>query len=53
MPNQQINCNVHACQYNDQSHACTLSDILVGNSAPSPHEQRDTECASFQASTAG
>lgn len=48
MPNQQINCSVHTCRHNNQAHACTLNDILVGNSEPSPHEKHDTECASFE-----
>lgn len=49
MPNQQINCHVHTCRYNDQSRNCTLGDIMVGNSAMQPHEKSETECASFEA----
>lgn len=48
MTNPHIKCNVSRCRYNDQAKHCTLNDIVVGNSTPSPNEKRDTECDSFE-----
>jgi hypothetical protein len=48
MPYQQINCNVSNCKFNDKHACCTLGDITVGNTTPSPHDSSETECDSFQ-----
>ncbi|MCL2189750.1 MAG: DUF1540 domain-containing protein [Defluviitaleaceae bacterium] len=48
MPNQDINCNVTHCRYNDQQNHCNKDTITVGCSAPAAHHKRDTECGSFE-----
>ena len=47
--NSHIMCNVNRCKFNDQTQrCCTLEDIIVGCSTPTPHEKCDTECDSFE-----
>ena len=46
--NSHIKCHVNRCKFNDQSHHCTLNDIVVGCSTPTPHDKCDTECDSFE-----
>jgi len=47
--NSHIKCNVSKCKFNDTpSHCCSLTDIIVGNSTPDPHDKCDTECDSFE-----
>ena len=48
--NQDINCSVHSCRFNDKVSHCTLKDIVVGNTKPTgeAHTKRDTECESFE-----
>ncbi|MDR0958493.1 MAG: DUF1540 domain-containing protein [Clostridiales bacterium] len=50
MGSQTIKCNVASCKYNDNSHACSLSDINVGHEPPSNEAKRktDTLCSSFE-----
>jgi len=48
MINPHIKCHVTKCRHNDQSQHCSLNDIVVGNSTPSPCQKRDTECDSFE-----
>jgi hypothetical protein len=49
--NQDINCGVHSCKYNDKVSHCTLQDIVVGNTGTSSdaRSKRETECESFEA----
>jgi len=47
--NSHIKCSVSRCRYNDTpSRCCSLTDIMVGNSCPEPHNKCDTECDSFE-----
>ena len=48
--NQDINCGVHSCKYNDKVSHCTLQDIVVGNmkSSGEAHTRGETECESFE-----
>ncbi|MCL2702877.1 MAG: DUF1540 domain-containing protein [Defluviitaleaceae bacterium] len=47
--NQDINCGVHSCKYNDKVSHCTLQDIVVGNTSGEARTNRETECESFEA----
>jgi len=48
MSNQNINCSVHTCKYNDKLSYCTLSSIHVGNNGAIARQKSETECASFE-----
>jgi hypothetical protein len=48
--NHKICCNVNRCKFNDQERHCTLDDIVIGNTTPTPHAKKDTECDSFEES---
>ena len=48
MINPHIKCRVSNCKHNDQSQHCCLDNIIVGNTAPTPHEKCETECDSFE-----
>ncbi|MDR2649595.1 MAG: DUF1540 domain-containing protein [Clostridiales bacterium] len=47
MPNQDIQCHVDTCKYNESSQKCSLSNITVGNSSSQAHDKSSTECDSF------
>ncbi|MCL1786741.1 MAG: DUF1540 domain-containing protein [Defluviitaleaceae bacterium] len=51
MINPHIKCSVRNCKFNDRSKHCSLDTIEIGNSSPSPHEKRETECDSFEDGT--
>jgi hypothetical protein len=51
MINPHIKCSVRNCRFNDRNQHCSLDTIEVGNSSPSPHEKRETECDSFEDGT--
>ena len=48
MPNQDIQCNVTHCRFNDHANHCNKSGITVGCTTPDPHNKCDTECDSFE-----
>lgn len=48
MNNQNINCHVNNCRYNDHNNHCNKDTITVGCSISTPHEKCDTECDSFE-----
>ncbi|MCL2350531.1 MAG: DUF1540 domain-containing protein [Defluviitaleaceae bacterium] len=48
MSNQQINCTVESCKFNDHQKHCALNTITVGSeTATQPKNECDTICSSF------
>ncbi|MDR2903716.1 MAG: DUF1540 domain-containing protein [Clostridiales bacterium] len=49
MAEQNIKCNVGSCKYNEEFTRCSLSNIVVGDSATAgiAQSQKETECTSF------